>query len=57
MAEYLITNGAPVDMQDAPGNTPLQIAVGKGYVSLVKMLIEHGANVNTFNNAGDTPLP
>jgi len=36
--------------------TPLHIAGLKGYVEVVREVLNNGANVNTANKCGDTPL-
>jgi truncated hemoglobin YjbI/ankyrin repeat protein len=38
------------------GRTALHCAAKAGFVNVVKALIEHGADVNTFNERGQTPL-
>jgi ankyrin repeat protein len=37
-----------IDKRDSRGNTPLQIAAEFGYFDIVKLLIERGAQVNTY---------
>ncbi|KAH8815827.1 ankyrin repeat protein [Xylogone sp. PMI_703] len=41
---------------DFAGNTPLQVASLEGHVEIVKLLIEAGAQLDTYNDAKDTPL-
>ena len=38
------------------GWTPLYSAANKGYLEIVKLLIENGADINKSNNDGWTPL-
>ncbi|HEY5993314.1 MAG TPA: ankyrin repeat domain-containing protein [Gallionellaceae bacterium] len=38
------------------GTTPLHMATEKGYSNIVKLLIEHGANLLAQNKDGQTPL-
>lgn len=38
------------------GNTPLHYAACGGFDSVVRVLIEHGANVEEHNENGHTPL-
>jgi len=45
-----------VDSTDKLGATPLHFASLKGYLDMVKLLIEHNANVNHLNNMKRTPL-
>ncbi|MDP3787743.1 MAG: ankyrin repeat domain-containing protein [Candidatus Chromulinivorax sp.] len=47
-----------VDVNDTyyKGNTPLHYAIGDGQVSIVKILVEAGADVNAQNDYGCTPL-
>jgi outer membrane protein assembly factor BamB len=44
--EALLKAGAPVDAPAKYGQTPLYYAAEKGYLAAVKLLVEHGANVN-----------
>ena len=39
--------GAKRNMQEKDGLTPLHLAVYHGHVNCVKLLIEHGADVNS----------
>ncbi|RFU35755.1 hypothetical protein B7463_g621, partial [Scytalidium lignicola] len=41
---------------DFAGNTPLQVASLEGHIGIVKLLIEAGALLDTYNDAKDTPL-
>ena len=45
-----------VNIKDALGRTPLQIAVEKGYENMVMFLVENGAGVNITDSKGNTPL-
>jgi len=51
----LINHGADVDGSNG-GRPPLCIASSKGSVPMVELLLEHGANVETRNAQGRTPL-
>ena len=42
--------------QDANGNTPLHIAAYLGHESVVKYLVERGANINIKNKNKNTPM-
>ncbi len=45
-----------VNVKDALGRTPLQIAAEKGYENVVMFLVENGAEVNITDTKGNTPL-
>jgi hypothetical protein len=51
----LLDRGAYVDPDDTAG-TPLTHAAAKGRLEIVKLLVEHGANVRATNRHGLTPL-
>lgn len=42
--------------RDENGETPLFYAIRSGKIDAVKVLIDHGANVNAQNSSGTTPL-
>ena len=42
-------NRDDVTICDASGNTPLHLAAEKGYAEMVKLLIDHGADLNKPN--------
>ncbi|KAL4096015.1 hypothetical protein PRIC1_009380 [Phytophthora ramorum] len=42
--------------KDAAGNTPLHFAAEGGHLTLCKLLLTNGANINAQNKAGETPL-
>jgi len=44
------------DILNSALDSPLHIATSNGYFEIIKMLIEKGANINSKNNDGDTPL-
>jgi uncharacterized protein len=57
ITDYLIKLGADVNSTDANGNNPLMTAVmwyNDGNDSLIKTLIEKGADINQENNHGRT---
>lgn len=54
--ETLLTEGANINAQDEQDNTPLMLALQKGFSGLAQMLIQKKADVNLFNKTGDTPL-
>jgi len=45
-----------LDLTEAYGFTPLHLASYLGRHLVVKLYIEHGANVNTQNKSGSSPL-
>jgi Ankyrin repeats (3 copies) len=57
MVRLLVKGGADVNASlDLDGTTPLIMAVQKGYVRMVEILLQLGANVNAKNRWGQTPL-
>jgi ankyrin repeat protein len=64
MVAYLIQKGAQLNGQDAFAGTPLIEAISSGYdaanagqrLQLVKVLVDHGADVNLGDNRGTTPI-
>lgn len=55
LAQILLVNGAQVDSLDALGETPLFPAVrGRGH-DMVRLLLQHGANINIRSAEGVTP--
>lgn len=48
--------GAPLNMQDAEGNTMLMLAAYHGHTDLVRELTQRGATVDLANDRGQTPL-
>ena len=56
IAQYLLDNGADIDIPDEEGNTSLQSAVIKGKFELFSFLLDRGANPLNQNNAGSSPF-
>lgn len=56
MVEFLLQNGADVNISDNEGWTPLHAVATCCYVSIAKLLLEHGANVVALNNDCSIPL-
>jgi len=46
----LIAAGAHVEEQNENGHTPLMEAASAGHVGVAKILLEHGAGINTHSN-------
>ena len=45
-----------INQKNKRGNTPLHIAVRKGYVAISELLLESGANKDYKNKKGQTVL-
>jgi tetratricopeptide (TPR) repeat protein len=55
--ERLLNQGVAVDAIDPQtGQTPLHQAAERGQSAAVKVLVDHGADVNARDKSGDTPL-
>ncbi|GAF84190.1 unnamed protein product, partial [marine sediment metagenome] len=54
IAQYLVFQGAAVNVKDNLDQTPLQIAMHEGNVELAKYLISQGADVDTKNFFSET---
>lgn len=52
----LIDQGAPVDLRDGDGNSPLMLAAYHGHAELVAELAARGADVDLANDRGQSPL-
>ncbi|WP_114854983.1 ankyrin repeat domain-containing protein [Brachybacterium sp. YJGR34] len=52
----LVDQGAPVNLRDGAGNTPLMLAAYHGHADLVRALADRGADVDLANDRGQTPL-
>ena len=52
----LIEKGAPVNVRDESGNTPLMESIGSKQPEIARLLIEKGADVNAKDGSGNTPL-
>ncbi len=56
MALSSIQNRHNIDRNNVNGNTPLHSAVKMGHVSIIKLLLIHGASPYIKNNKNQTPL-
>lgn len=54
--EKLLNKGIPVDLRDEWGNTLLIIACQNGNKRVAKNVLRRGANINSRNLKGNTPL-
>ena len=55
-AEWLLKNGAFVDIRDGNGGTPLITAAFMGNAKTVKVLLKNGGDVNATNDLGQSSL-
>lgn len=53
---FLIGKGANVNLHDARGTTPLQLAVSLGFSEGVELLVNQKARLDEPNSSGETPL-
>ncbi|KAL7757053.1 hypothetical protein ACKLNR_014046 [Fusarium oxysporum f. sp. zingiberi] len=56
LVKLLLGSGAHPDAATPEGVTPLCFSIAKGDVSVVKLLLEHGADINGLKDSGFTPL-
>jgi uncharacterized protein len=50
----LLERGAVIDAQSMGGRTALSFAADGGYTQAVRLLLEHGADVNVCDDGGKT---
>ena len=55
-AQLLIERGAEINLKDFDGNTPLAIAAASHADKSICLLLSVGADLDTQNNLGETPL-
>ena len=55
MVEYFLSRGASANVTTYSGNTPLHTAAGRHMQEMIRLLSEHGADVNMANMEGDKP--
>jgi ankyrin repeat protein len=53
---YLLAKGANPNLKDKAGNTPLLLAIDRGYAGLIPILLKGKANPNLAGEGGQTPL-
>ena len=56
IVEKLIIKDYPVNLANDDGDTPLHIAVRKGHVGLIGLLIKKGADLHAVNELDETPI-
>ena len=56
LARVILDLGVDVNQADDRGNTALHDAVRTGFASVVDLLAAHGADLDAFNDRGQTPL-
>jgi len=54
--EFLLAEGANVDVTDKLNRTPLHRSAEEGHTETVRVLLAGGANIHATNQAGKTPL-
>ena len=50
------TGSRDINMRDENGMTPLHFAADRGFDDIVKLLLDHGADVNAVDNDDQIPL-
>jgi ankyrin repeat protein len=56
IAEMLISKGAPIDVRDVHGDTPLICAARHANYKIVELLFSKGVDINEKGNIGNIPL-
>jgi ankyrin repeat domain-containing protein 17 len=58
VVELLLTRGANKEHRNVSDYTPLSLAASGGYVNIIKLLLAHGAEINsrTGSKLGISPL-
>jgi hypothetical protein len=54
--EFMLANGASIDLTDDRGDSPLHATVSAGRPQLVALLLQRDADVTAVNQLGQTPL-
>ena len=55
-ARFLLEHGAEANRRDKNNQTPLLLAMGRGWFKLARILLQYGADANAENDNGMTPL-
>jgi ankyrin repeat protein len=56
IVEYLVSQGADINIKDGSGETPLQIAIHEGKLELIKFFLSKKADVNMKDYFNETSL-
>ncbi|MDG1436506.1 MAG: ankyrin repeat domain-containing protein [Rickettsiaceae bacterium] len=56
IVKFLLENKADTEIEDRDGDSPLLLAVSKGYFEVVKLLVKFGANIYFKNKNGHTAI-
>ena len=56
ICSILLYYGAPVDVTNSSGRTPLHVAASVGSLASIISLVDHGANINSTDKKRNTPL-
>lgn len=54
--EYLLDNGANINVQDKNGHTPLHVAISQNDIEVIEMLLERRIKINTQTKVGNTAM-
>lgn len=54
--ERLLELGADIDVKSSKGKSALHCAAKAGFVKVINLLIEKGANIDATDNTGETPI-
>ncbi|XP_059174821.1 serine/threonine-protein phosphatase 6 regulatory ankyrin repeat subunit B-like [Physella acuta] len=56
IVQILVFYGANIETKDDNENTPLLICAEKGFTDIALLLVDKGADINSYNKDGDTAL-
>ena len=54
--KLLLENGAPINVTNKNGSSPLHVAVNKFHLECVRVLLAFNCDLNAQDSYGDTPL-